>query len=90
MPTKTTAVGLILVFGQSLFGEQLRLFERADAEQIARLGSFVGLEGSAFRVPLGHRWKLLLRRIILQAQALRGNEPAAPIFRGRFQGPIGL
>jgi hypothetical protein len=53
-------VGGIFAFGQSLFGEQLRLFERADAEQMARLGSFVGLEGSAFRVPLGHRWKLLL------------------------------
>ena len=25
------------------------------AKQVARLGSFVGVEGSAFRVPLGHR-----------------------------------
>jgi hypothetical protein len=46
-------VGGILVFGQSLFGEQLRLFERADAEQIARLGSFVGLEGSRSESLLG-------------------------------------
>ena len=44
-------VGGILVFGQSLFGEQLRLFERTGAEQIARLGSFVGPEGSAFSSP---------------------------------------
>ena len=58
-------VGRTLVFGQSLFGEQQRLFERAVAEQVARLGSFVGVEGSAFRVPSWAPMELLLRGIIL-------------------------